>query len=70
VKRVDQAVFLTAQAVKNGKFKGGTDATFNLKNGGVGIGKISKSVPKAFITRMNSLKPLIISKKIKPPSKL
>jgi basic membrane protein A and related proteins len=70
VKRVDQAVFLTAQAVKNGKFKGGTDAVFNLKNGGVGVGKISKSVPKAFITKMNSLKPLIISKKIKPPTKL
>ena len=70
VKRVDQAVFLTAQAVKNGKFKGGTDAVFNLKNGGVGVGKISKSVPKAFITKMNSLKPLIIAKKIKPPSKL
>ena len=70
VKRVDQAVFLTAQAVKNGKFKGGTDATFNLKNKGVGIGKISKSVPKAFITKMNSLRPLIIAKKIKPPTKL
>ena len=70
VKRVDQAVFLTAQAVKNGKFKGGTDAVFNLKNKGVGIGKINKSVPKAFITKMNSLRPLIIAKKIKPPTKL
>ena len=70
VKRVDQAVFLTAQAVKNGKFKGGTNATFNLKNKGVGIGKISKSVPKAFITKMESLRPLIIAKKIKPPTKL
>jgi len=70
VKRVDQAVFLTAQAVKNGKFKGGTDAVFNLKNGGVGVGKINKSVPKAFITKMNNLKPLIVSKKIKPPTKL
>jgi len=70
VKRVDQAVFLTAQAVKNGKFKGGTNATFNLKNKGVGIGKISKSVPKAFITKMESLRSLIIAKKIKPPTKL
>jgi basic membrane protein A and related proteins len=70
VKRVDQSVFLTAQAVKNGKFKGGTDAVFNLKNNGVGIGKMSKSVPKAFVTKMNSLRPLIIAKKIKPPTKL
>ena len=35
VKRVDQSVFLTAKAVKEGTFKGGTDAVFNLKNGGV-----------------------------------
>jgi basic membrane protein A len=70
VKRVDQSVFLTAKAVKEGKFKGGTDAVFNLKNKGVGIGKINKSVPKAFITKMNSLRPLIIAKKIKPPKTL
>ena len=70
VKRVDQSVFLTAQAIKTGKFKGGTDAVFNLKNSGVAVGKIDARVPKAFITRMNKLKPLIIAKKIKPPSKL
>jgi basic membrane protein A len=70
VKRVDQSVFLTAKAVKDGKFKGGTDAVFNLKNSGVGVGKIDARVPKAFIKKMNALKPLIISKKIKPPAKL
>jgi basic membrane protein A len=62
VKRVDQSVFLTAKAVKDGKFKGGTDAVFNLKNSGVGVGKIDARVPKAFIKKMNALKPLIISK--------
>jgi basic membrane protein A and related proteins len=70
VKRVDQSVFLTAKAVKDGKFKGGTDAVFNLKNSGVGVGKIDARVPKAFIKRMNALKPLIVSGKIKPPAKL
>ena len=70
VKRVDQAVFLAAKSVKDGKFKGGTDAAFNLKNGGVAVGKIDARVPKRFITRMNALKPLLISKKIKAPSKL
>jgi len=70
VKRVDQSVFLTVKAVKDGKFKGGTDAVFNLKNAGVAVGKIDARVPKAFIKRMNALKPLIISKKIKPPLKL
>ncbi|HET9322858.1 MAG TPA: BMP family ABC transporter substrate-binding protein [Gaiellaceae bacterium] len=70
VKRVDQSVYLTAAAIKAGKFKGGVDAVFNLKNGGVAVGKIDKRVPKKFITRMNALKPLIISGKIKPPKKL
>ena len=70
VKRVDQAVFLTAQAVKAGKFKGGSDAVFNLKNKGVGIGRIDARVPKAFINRMNALRPQLISGKIKAPSKL
>jgi len=70
VKRVDQSVYLTAKAVKDGTFKGGTDAKFNLKNSGVAVGKIDARVPKAFITKMNGLKKQIIAGKIKPPSKL
>ncbi|HEU6443605.1 MAG TPA: BMP family ABC transporter substrate-binding protein [Gaiellaceae bacterium] len=70
VKRVDQAVFLTAKAVKEGKFRGGRNAVFNLKNGGVAVGRIDARVPKRFITRMNALKPLIIKGRIKPPTKL
>jgi basic membrane protein A and related proteins len=70
VKRVDQSIYLTSKAIKDGKFKGGTDAVFNLKNSGVAVGKIDARVPKRFITRMNALKPLIISKKIKPPTKV
>ena len=70
VKRVDQAVFLTSKAVKDGKFRGGRDAVFNLKNNGVAVGRIDARVPRAFIRRMNALKPLIVSKKIKPPTKL
>jgi basic membrane protein A len=70
VKRVDQSVFLTAKAVKEGKFKGGTDAVFNLKNNGVGIGRIDARVPRAFIRRMNALRPLIVKKRIRPPVKL
>ena len=70
VKRVDRSVFLTAKSVKEGTFKGGVDAVFNLKNGGVAVGRIDARVPKRFIRRMNALKPLIISGKIKPPKKL
>jgi basic membrane protein A and related proteins len=70
VKRVDQSVFLASKSVKDDKFKGGTDGVFNLKNSGVAVGKIDARVPKAFIKRMNALKPLIIAKKIRPPAKL
>src|ERR687891_2108375 len=45
VKRVDTAVFLAIKSVVDGKFKGGTNMTFGLKDNGVGIGKISPKVP-------------------------
>jgi len=67
VKRVDLWVVRVIQAAKNGTFKGGTNMRFNLKNGGVGLGKISKKVPKAYITKLNKLKAQIISGKIKVP---
>jgi basic membrane protein A and related proteins len=70
VKRVDTSVFLTAQSAKSGKFKGGVDAVFNLRNNGVAVGKISSRVPKAFIKQMNALRPLLISGKIKAPKSL
>jgi basic membrane protein A len=70
VKRVDQSVFLTAQSVKNGTFRGGVDAVFNLRNTGVGVGRIDSRVPRAFIRQMNALRPLIISGRIKPPKTL
>jgi basic membrane protein A and related proteins len=70
VKRVDQAVYLTSKSVKDGTFRGGRDAVFNLKNKGVGIGRIDARVPRAFIRRMNALRPMLVSGKIKAPKKL
>jgi len=49
-------------------YKGGGNLVFNLKNQGVALGKISKSVPKAWITQVNKLKAQIIAGKIKPPT--
>jgi len=70
VKRVDTSVFLTIKAIKEGKYRGGVDAVFNLRNNGVAVGKINRRVPRAFVTQMNRLRPLIISGKIKPPKSL
>ena len=69
VKRVDVAVETAVLSAKNGTYKGGTDLTFNLKNKGVAIGKISSEVPAAYIKRMNAIGALILAGKIKPPVK-
>ena len=69
VKRVDQSVFLTAQAVKNGQYRGGVDAVFNLRQGrGRRPDRLARA--GAYIRTMNALRPLIISGRIRPPKTL
>jgi basic membrane protein A len=70
VKRVDTGVFLAAKAEKDGRFLGGSDLNFNLKNGGMAVGKINPTVPKAYITLMNSYKKKIIAGTLKVPAAL
>ena len=69
VKRVDLAVKGVIQAQSLGVYPGGTDIKFNLGNGGVAIGKISRKVPPNYITRMNSIGLQIMNGVIKPPVK-
>ena len=66
-KHVETGIFGVAQQEQQGKFKGGTDLNFNLKNGGVGVGKINPSVPASYIKLMNSYKAKIIAGKLKVP---
>jgi basic membrane protein A len=69
VKRVDTGIFLAVKGAKSGKgYKGSGNLVFNLKNSGVSLGKISKTVPKAWITQINKLKAQIIAGKIVPPT--
>ena len=70
VKRVDNGVFQAIDKAKNGGFRGGGNLLFNLKNGGMSVGKINPAVPKKFITAMNAVKAKIIKKQLKVPSKL
>jgi basic membrane protein A and related proteins len=70
LKKTDVGVYDTILAASKGKFKGGKDLLFNLKNNGVGVGKISPKVPKSWITLMNSYKAKIIAGKLKPPAVL
>jgi basic membrane protein A len=70
VKRVDTAVFNFYKLARDGKLGTGHDLVFNLKNKGQDVGKVSSKAPAALVKQMNALRPLIISGKIKVPSKL
>ena len=73
-KRVDQAVFDTiSEYVKDPKgFKGGTDKIYDIKNAGVGFGKLSSKLPpavrKALIKNTNALAKQIVLGKVTPPT--
>jgi basic membrane protein A and related proteins len=69
-KHTDTGVYDTVTQAAAGKFKGGTDLVFNLKNNGVGVGKINPAVPKSWITLMNSYKAKIIAGTLKVPASL
>jgi basic membrane protein A and related proteins len=70
VKRVDVGVFQAVKQAAADQFKGGADLLFNLKNGGMGVGKINPSVPASWVTLMNSYKAKIIAGKLKVPAAL
>jgi basic membrane protein A and related proteins len=70
VKRVDVGIYSVSRQEKLGKFRGGTDLLFNLKNHGMSVGRINPSVPKSFIAKMNLYKARIIAGKLKVPSTL
>ena len=70
VKRVDTGVFDAIQQAKAGKFQGGSDLVFDLKNHGMGVGRISSSVPASWIKLMNSYRAKIIAGTLKVPTAL
>ena len=72
VKRVDVGVFNAIRDAKAGKYKGGSNAVFNLKNNGVALGKISPKLKGKLRTQVLAkvavLRKQIISGKIKVPT--
>jgi basic membrane protein A len=70
IKRVDTGVYDAIQQAESGHFKGGTDLVFDLKNNGMGVGKINPAVPQSWITLMNHYKQQIIAGTLKVPSSL
>jgi basic membrane protein A len=69
VKRVDRGVYLAIKGAQAGTFVGGGNLVFNLKNNGVGLGKINPNVPASYIKQINKLRAQIVAGKIKPPAK-
>jgi basic membrane protein A and related proteins len=64
LKRVDTAVFDSIRDAKTGKFKGGQDAVYGIKDAGVGIGKFSTQAPKGIAAKVAAVKQQIVSGKI------
>jgi basic membrane protein A and related proteins len=63
-KGVDSAVFLTIKAIQDGNWRGGHNATFGLKEDGVGLGKVSSEVPQADLDAVQDIAEQIASGKI------
>jgi basic membrane protein A and related proteins len=64
-KKVDVAVYSTAQQVQQNKFKGGVDQLYNVKNNGVGYGKLSSRAPAGLRAKLNATVAAIKAGKIK-----
>jgi len=55
-KGVDSAVFLTIESIQDGSWEGGGNATFGLKEEGVGLGKVSPNVPAGDVDQVEQIK--------------
>jgi basic membrane protein A len=62
-KKVDVAVYDTVKAAQDGTFKGGEDQLFDLKNGGVGLGKLNAEGQK-YADQIDKVKQDIVDGKI------
>jgi basic membrane protein A len=63
-KKVDAAVFATIQSVQDGSWQGGRNATFGLKEEGVGLGTISKETPTEDLDAVEKVSEEIVSGEI------
>ena len=55
-KGVDAAVFLTIKSIQDGSWTGGGNTTFGLKEDGVGLGKVSATVPQEDLDQVDEVK--------------
>jgi basic membrane protein A len=65
--RVDVAVAAAVRRLARGSFTTGGNTVFTLRNGGVGLGRISPSVPRALLRELDGVRREIIAGKIDVP---
>jgi basic membrane protein A len=65
VKRLDVAVFETIVALKRGTFSTGGTTVFDLRDRGVGLGKVSPRVQHALVRKVERIRRLIVTGKIR-----
>jgi basic membrane protein A and related proteins len=67
VLRLDNGVFTTTRTLVQGTFTTGRNSVFNLRNGGVGLGRISPQVPRSFLRRVETVRKAIVAGRIRVP---
>jgi basic membrane protein A len=67
VLRLDKGVVTVVQRFLRGKLAADRNSIFDLRNGGVGLGRISPAVERPFLRRLETIRKAIIAGKIRVP---
>ncbi len=67
VLRLDRAVSDAIERLVHGTFRTGGDTVFDLRNGGVGLGRISPKVPEVYLRRLDQVRRRIVAGRIRVP---
>ena len=70
LKRFDVHVYDTVRALVRGRLRTGGNAVWDVRNGAVGLGKISPSVPRSFVRKLEEVRRQIAAGAIEVPSTL
>jgi basic membrane protein A len=70
VSQVDVAVYSAIRSLARGTLKTGGNTVWDLRNGGVGLGKISRKVPRLLVAQVERIRAQIVAGKIKVPTRL
>jgi basic membrane protein A len=65
--KLDKGVFAVVQKLVRGKLAPDRDSAFDLRNAGVGLGRISPKVQRPFLRRLETIRKAIVAGKIRVP---